>query len=62
MNQSTVLRRLGRAHVQEALPLAPEPAAAEPGPGEPRAGEPPVTEPEEAAGTGLAGPIRPGSR
>ena len=56
VNQSTVLRRLGRAHVQEALPLAPEPAAAEPGPGEPRAGEPRVTEPEEAAGTGVAGP------
>jgi hypothetical protein len=56
-----VLRRLGRAHVQEALPLTPEPAAAEPGPGEPRAGEPRageprVTEPGEAAGTGLAGP------
>ena len=30
VNQSTVLRRLGRAHPQEALPLAPEPAAAEP--------------------------------
>ena len=56
VNQSTVLRRLGRAHVQEALPLAPEPAAAEPGPGEPRAGEPQVTEPERAAETGLAGP------
>jgi hypothetical protein len=56
VNQSTVLRRLGRAHVQEALPLAPEPAAAEPGPGEPRAREPRVTEPEQAAGTGLAGP------
>src|ERR1035437_5087648 len=56
VNQSTVLRRLGRAHVQEALPLAPEPAAAEPGPGEPRAGEPRVTEPEQAAGTGVAGP------
>src|ERR1035441_894703 len=51
VNQSTVLRRLGRAHVQEALPLVPEPAAAEPGPGEPRG-----TEPEEAAGTGLACP------
>ena len=66
---STVLRGLGRAHVQEALPLA-EPAAAEPGAGEPqagepragepragepRAGEPQVTEPEQAAaGTGLA--------
>src|ERR1035441_8187957 len=36
VNQSTVLRRLGRAHVQEALPLAPEPAAAEPGASEPR--------------------------
>ena len=56
VNQSTVLRRLGRAHVQEALPLTPEPAAAEPGPGEPQAGEPRVTEPEQAAGTGLAGP------
>ena len=51
VNQSTVLRRLGRAHVQEALPLTPEPAAAEPG-----AGEPQVTEPKQAAGTGLAGP------
>src|ERR1035441_448960 len=56
VNQSTVLRRLGRAHVQEALPLTPEPAAAEPGPGEPQAGEPQVPEPEQAAGTGLAGP------
>src|SRR5271165_6991408 len=56
VNQSTVLRRLGRAHVQEALPLTPEPAAAEPGAREPQAGEPQVTEPEQAAGTGLAGP------
>ena len=61
VNQSTVLRRLGRAHVQEALPLTPEPAAAEPGAGEPQAGEPQagepqVTEPGQAAGTGPAGP------
>ena len=56
VNQSTVLRRLGRAHVQEALPLTPEPAAAEPGAGEPQTAEPQVTEPEQAAGTGLAGP------
>ena len=33
VNQSTVLRRLGWAHVQEALPLTPEPAAG--GAGEP---------------------------
>ena len=41
VNQSTVLRRLGRAHVQEALPLH---AGAGPlqsrGPGNPQAGEP----------------------
>ena len=46
VNQSTVLRRLGRAHLQEALPLAPEPAAAEPGPAEPQVTEPQVTGPE----------------
>ena len=56
MNQSTVLRRLGRAHLQEALPLTPEPAAAEPGPAEHQVTEPQVTgpevaEPEAAAGT-----------
>ena len=54
VNQSTVLRRLGRAHVQETLPLAPDPAAAEPGTGEPRVTEPEVTEPGEAARTGIA--------
>jgi hypothetical protein len=56
VNQSTVLRRLGRAHLQEALPLTPEPAAAEPGPAEHQVTEPQVTgpevaEPEAAAGT-----------
>src|ERR1039457_4954458 len=49
MNQSTVLRRLGRAHVQEPLPPAPqpEPADAEPEPAGSRAAEP-----GEPAGTG----------
>ena len=61
VNQSTVLRRLGRAHLQEALPLAPEPAAAEPGPAEPQVTEPQVTgpevaEPEAAAGTEVPDP------
>jgi hypothetical protein len=55
VNQSTVLRRLGRAHVQEELPPAPqpEPAAAEPAAAEP---EPEAAEPPEAAGTGPAAP------
>jgi hypothetical protein len=63
VNQSTVLRRLGRAHVQDPLPeqeaeqggqpedAAPEPraaAAAEPRP-VPGAGEPQAAEPEAAA-------------
>ena len=56
VNQSTVLRRLGQAHVQEALPLAPdtaeprpaEPQATEPQATEPRIAEPPVPEPEAA--------------
>jgi hypothetical protein len=61
VNQSTVLRRLGRAHLQEALPLAPEPAAAEPGPAEPQVTEPQITgpevaEPEAAAGTEVPDP------
>ena len=56
VNQSTVLRRLGRAHLQEALPLAPEPAAAEPGPAEPQVTEPEVTEPDPAAGTEVPDP------
>ena len=61
VNQSTVLRRLGRAHPQEALPLAPEPAAAEPGPAEPQVTEaqvtePEVAEPEAAAGTQVPDP------
>ena len=61
VNQSTVLRRLGRAHPQEALPLAPEPAAAEPGPAVPQVTEPQVTgpevaEPETAAGTEVPDP------
>jgi len=61
VNQSTVLRRLGRAHLQEALPLAPEPAAAEPGPAEPHVTGPQVTgpevaEPEAAAGTEVPDP------
>ena len=54
VNQSTVLRRLGRAHVQEALLPAPQPAAADPqdaGSG--------AAEPAEAAGTG---PAEPGTR
>jgi len=54
VNQSTVLRRLGRAHVQEALPLAPD--AAEPGPAEPQVTGPQAAGPEEAAGTRLADP------
>jgi hypothetical protein len=49
VNQSTVLRRLGRAHVQEALPPAPQPQAAEP-----QAAEP--------AGTAGTGPAEPGTR
>ena len=56
VNQSTVLRRLGRAHLQEALPRAPEPAAAEPGPAEPRVTEPQVTGPEVAEPEAAAGP------
>jgi len=61
VNQSTVLRRLGRAHLQEALPPAPEPAAAEPGPAEPQVTKPQVTgpevaEPEAAAGTEVPDP------
>ena len=56
VNQSTVLRRLGRAHLQEALPLAPEPAAAEPGPAEPQVTEPQVTGPEVAEPEAAAGP------
>jgi hypothetical protein len=50
VNQSTVLRRLGRAHVQEELPPAAEPEAVEP-----EAAEPAELEPE-AAGSGTAGP------
>ena len=52
VNQATVLRNLGPAHVQEPLPEPPaEPQAAEPQAGEPQvtepqAGEPQVTEPE----------------
>jgi hypothetical protein len=61
VNQSTVLRHLGRAHPQEALPLAPEPGPAEPGPAEPQVTEPQVTgpevaEPEAAAGTEVPDP------
>jgi hypothetical protein len=66
VNQSTVLRHLGRAHPQEALPLAPEPGPAEPGPAEPGPAEPQVTEPqvtgpevaepEAAAGTEVPDP------
>jgi hypothetical protein len=51
VNQSTVLRRLGRAHVQEELPPAPEPAAAEP-----EAAGSGTAAPGEAAGTGPAAP------
>src|ERR1035441_340958 len=51
VNQSTVLRRLGRAHLQEALPLTPEPAAAEHQVTEPQVTGPEVAEPEAAAGT-----------
>ena len=56
VNQSTVLRRLGRAHLQEALPRAPEPSTAEPGPAEPQVTEPEVAEPEAAAGTEVPDP------
>jgi hypothetical protein len=56
VNQSTVLRRLGRAYPQEALPLAPDPAAAEPGPAEPQVTGPEVAEPEAAAGTEVPDP------
>jgi hypothetical protein len=62
VNQSTVLRRLGRAHVQEALPLAPEPAAAEPGPGEPGPGNPRSRSRKKQQGRGSPARIRPGSR
>jgi hypothetical protein len=44
VNQSTVLRRLGRAHVQEAL----QPEAAGPQPAEPQVTEPQVTERQPA--------------
>ena len=54
VNQSTVLRGLGRAHVQEALPPAPQPAAAEPG-----AAGSGAAEPGGAAGTA---PAEPGTR
>ena len=56
VNQSTVLRRLGRAHVQEALPRAPQP---EPAAAEPEAAGSGAAEPGEAAGTG---PAEPGTR
>src|ERR1039457_6043517 len=58
VNQSTVLRHLGRAHLQEALPLTPEPAAAEPGPAEPQVTWPGVAEPEpeRARGTEVPDP------
>jgi len=51
VNQSTVLRRLGRAHVQEALPPAPEP---EPAAAEPEAAGSGTAEPGEAAGAAAA--------
>src|ERR1022692_2695857 len=60
VNQSTVLRRLGRAHVQEELqpeaagPQATEPQATEPQATEPQAKEPQATEPGAAAGTQAA--------
>jgi hypothetical protein len=54
VNQSTVLRRLGRAHVQEALPPPAPPAAAEP-----EAAGSGAAEPAGAAGTG---PAEPGTR
>jgi hypothetical protein len=70
VNQSTVLRRLGRAHVQEELqpeaagpqatepqatePQATEPQATEPQATEPQATEPQATEPGAAAGTQAA--------
>src|ERR1039458_7355399 len=57
VNQSTVLRRLGRAHVQEALPLAPEPAAAEPGArGAPSAGARPPAPGPAGGSPGPRGP------
>ena len=55
VNQSTVLRRLGRAHVQEALPPAPQPEP-EPAAAEPEAARSGAAEPGEAAGTGPAEP------
>jgi hypothetical protein len=56
VNQSTVLRRLGRAHVQEALPPAPQPQPAAADPQDAGSG---AAEPAEAAGTG---PAEPGTR
>ena len=56
VNQSTVLRRLGRAHVQEALPPAPQP---QPAAAEPEAAGSGAAEPGEAARTG---PAEPGPR
>ena len=53
VNQSTVLRRLGRAHAQEALPPAPQP---QPAAAEPEAAGSGAAEPGEAAGTGPAEP------
>src|SRR5450755_1084173 len=55
VNQSTVLRRLGRAHVQEALqPEAAGPQPAEPQVTERQPAEPQVTEPGAPAGTPAA--------
>ena len=53
VNQSTVLRRLGRAHVQDTLPQAPRP---EPEAAHTQAAEP---EPEERPGPGEPVPPQP---
>jgi transposase-like protein len=54
VNQSTVLRRLGRAHVQDLLPQA------EPDPAEPDPADAEAAVPEPGSRPGPAGPVPPG--
>ena len=62
VNQSTVLRRLGRAHVQEALPLAPSRPLQSRDPGNPGPGNPGSRSRKKQQGRGSPARIRPGSR